>query len=382
MSNMRKRERSKFFVENPSIDDCLWCSKKVISPVRCISCNQAYHKACAAQCGYLPSGAIKKCCDESLRLDASFSAQVVQSNLIDESEDGSALIESDVEVAASSGEKPITIAVLNAVIEEAAANITANITKSINLTITKSTAGINDTLLSLQTTINEIAVTTNKNKEDIEALKSSCSSMDTLLQEHSSSISALSASTSDCSDSIKELQQNISELKSNSNNAVTESVKKVVADFSVSLQEKMFSEFIDRQRRSNNLIFYNLPDNASRDQSLSDKNMALDILKKTKEFSDDSVNVVRLGVYKQGKSRPLLVKLQCREDVFTILRNKSTLYKNYAFSTDKTSAQREYFKQLLKEVEELNQRNPNDLKMVKFLNDTPQIVNKKASKNL
>ena len=65
MSTRTKRKRGKYHIENPTKDDCLWCSKALsaANAVRCVSCQEAYHKKCAIQCGSIESGALRKCCD-------------------------------------------------------------------------------------------------------------------------------------------------------------------------------------------------------------------------------------------------------------------------------------------------------------------------------
>ena len=70
----KKRQKTSTRMGEPTIDDCLWCHKTVAKPTRCNTCKQAYHSRCASQCGYLDTGALKKCCNATPRVDASFSA--------------------------------------------------------------------------------------------------------------------------------------------------------------------------------------------------------------------------------------------------------------------------------------------------------------------
>ena len=67
-----KPNRGRYHIENPTIDDCIWCSKSVAAAnaVRCVKCNQAYHNRCSVQYGSMEPGIFKKRCDPSFANNA------------------------------------------------------------------------------------------------------------------------------------------------------------------------------------------------------------------------------------------------------------------------------------------------------------------------
>lgn len=124
---------------------------------------------------------------------------------------------------------------------------------SINKSIADNTAAlearINTHLVSILSSVNEVAALANNNKTAIQELRSSCDN-------HSNKISTLSADTEPCANSIQSLQWEYAEFKSKTWNAIAEAVQTAISNANNISQEDLFGEFLGIQRCSNNLIFF------------------------------------------------------------------------------------------------------------------------------
>lgn len=349
-----KKGRSKYQVVCPDKDDCLWCSKTVAKPVRCIACKQAYHNRCADQCGYLPSGAVRKCCDAlfiatSLPMNASYSEDSYCDSLASCSE-----------------------VVTKQFFSEALQSLAGEITSKITLNTAALEAHIDARLLSIQSIITEVSAVASNNKAAIEELKTACGI-------HDVNIATLSTESDVCKNSVQTLQQEFNDFKTGAANIISDAVQVHFNIAMKNLQEDMYGEFLDRQRRSNNLIFFKLPELNTTKGAEADLNTIVNLLNLTINVDANSISVRRLGPFKNGKYRPLLVHLRSMEDVFAILSKKSTTYKDYSFTSDKTQVQRDYLLSLWSQVDEQNKNNPQVRKSVRFVNSVPRIV--ESSKN-
>lgn len=105
---------------------------------------------------------------------------------------------------------------------------------------------------------------------------------------------------------------------------------KIVSDMSsvhpLQHEENIIEELADRNRRSNNLIFYNLKESSAgsfEKNKKIDSNLAIDILQCIVPDKVPISKVIRIGNRSQGRSRPLCVTLPSKEDAISILRKKN-----------------------------------------------------------
>nr|CAI5855568.1 unnamed protein product [Callosobruchus analis] len=86
------------------------------------------------------------------------------------------------------------------------------------------------------------------------------------------------------------------------------------------------SEVAERERRKNNIIFFNVPEpdrsKSAKEQSASDKSVIVDVLKEIiPEIALGDIRPIRLGVYASSKKRPVRVTLDNNNTVRKILTN-------------------------------------------------------------
>lgn len=321
----KRAEVSSQRIELPSIDDCLQCCKTVAKPTRCIVCSQAYHPSCAAQCGFLESGAVKKCCDAPLHADSSFfsgvlnGANVGLSELSDDCSSGDSDDAGSCDTVKNANPLKSSGLVSKKYLKEALNIFAKEITESISVSINSLTSSLENRLIDMQSSINSISAIASQNKADIDLLKSTVTSNESRLDVHEQLTGSLGLKVSKCGENIAKLRQELSDLKSANEANLPAAVSVAVSEASKCSIEVNFSEFCDRLRRSKNLVFFKIPENNGNDQSLSDKTVILDLLHKTKAFDHNSVSVKCLGQYKAGTSRPILVTLPAREDVMMVL---------------------------------------------------------------
>jgi len=84
---------------------------------------------------------------------------------------------------------------------------------------------------------------------------------------------------------------------------------------------------MDRKRRSNNLIFYNLDEvvdeSSSNENRKMDSTLAMDIIQVIIPNGVSISKLMRLDGRKNGYARPLCVTFPFKKDAISILRNKS-----------------------------------------------------------
>jgi len=147
-------------------------------------------------------------------------------------------------------------------------------------------------------------------------------------------------------------------------------------------EDDIMAELADRNRRSNNLILYNLdevvdgsfPDECHRVDLALAKDIVLAIIPDGVPIS----KVMRLGGRKTGRARPLRVTLPTKEDAISILRNKRRYVEPVRIHQDQTTKQREFLNNLrgrLKEYHEAGDVN----KMIRFFDGVPKIVDRSTS---
>lgn len=120
---------------------------------------------------------------------------------------------------------------------------------------------------------------------------------------------------------------------------------------------------INRKRK--NLVLYNVPESTrQRGEERQDEDMGkcIDLIENSLQFEKDSIQVtkvMRLGYQREGKIRPMLIKLGCEEEKFEILRRAKYLKdetdpmkKKIGIAPDLTKKQREHDYQLRQELKQ------------------------------
>ena len=161
----------------------------------------------------------------------------------------------------------------------------------------------------------------------------------------------------DTSKNIKQNSENVTKLD---NNIIT-------------LEEKT-----DREKRSKNLIFYNVPESNlmnPQDRIKDDCKNLKDIFERN-NFSlkaENIINVIRLGKYDSisPKARPILLKMNSTEYKFTVLKNcknlkflKDNLSISIHYSLDLTIKERENRKVLVQQLQDRRNNGENNLAII------------------
>lgn len=141
------------------------------------------------------------------------------------------------------------------------------------------------------------------------------------------------------------------------------------------LREDSFSDFIDRQTRSKNIILFNVPESQS-DANNSDI-LTTNLIFQKLNVEMKLVTIHRLGKF-NGQTRPLKVTLNTISDVFKILGSSRHLksdqsFKDVRIAIDKTPKQSDYFQNLRKELNERHSNVESNLS-IKYYKCVPSIV--------
>ena len=121
-----------------------------------------------------------------------------------------------------------------------------------------------------------------------------------------------------------------------------------------SVATNIVKELEDKERRKNNLIFYNIPE-PSTPSWKADSDFVVNLCKATYDFEIQVVKAFRLGKKTMNKSRPLLIRLnndEFKSKILTksyLLRSK-TPYEDIYISTGKTKAEQAKHKLLVEEL--------------------------------
>ena len=141
----------------------------------------------------------------------------------------------------------------------------------------------------------------------------------------------------------------------------------------ITLEEKT-----DREKRSKNLIFYNVPESNlmnPQDRIKDDCKNLKDIFERN-NFSlkaENIINVIRLGKYDSisPKARPILLKMNSTEYKFTVLKNcknlkflKDNLSISIHYSLDLTIKERENRKVLVQQLQDRRNNGENNLAII------------------
>lgn len=230
-------------------------------------------------------------------------------------------------------------------------------------------AKINDIIKSisdLKTTQTKLISSVNGQNNQLKLLTTKIDNIQTKMESYENSFSdlndkidTLSAKTSSLIDDVSNLNNRVNLLETDMANLSLESI---------------ISEFSDRQQRANNILIFNLPEpkNAS---DPSDDTIITELLN-VLNINTSSVRLSRLGK-SSIKPRPLKVELPSSHIVFDILKYKHKLRSHNTFSlirisTDRTAYQRDFFKNILKELDERKKQGEHDL-FLKYIKGVPTI---------
>lgn len=148
-------------------------------------------------------------------------------------------------------------------------------------------------------------------------------------------------------------------------------------------EEEIIAELEERQKRSLNLIFFNLEE--VEESASSDEVLVKDIVNKIIPSHSLEISTTRIGRRQQGRIRPLKVALPSKELALTILRNRMRYSGPVKISQDQTVKQRNYLKDLQAQLKSLKDAGVNN-KTIRYRDGAPRIVNvgvnaNSASKN-
>lgn len=161
------------------------------------------------------------------------------------------------------------------------------------------------------------------------------------------------------------------------------------ADNSGSNLETVIEEFHDRERRSRNVILYNIPESKSKTLSVRIEHDSKHISELTCHFGnldlDYAFKSYRIGRPSQDKVRPLKVVFRsvgavmdfCKNFQQTGLRNLNSDLHSVSLSRDRTPTERKHLNELRDTLKARTDNGETDL-TIKFLNGVPKIVQNKS----
>lgn len=161
---------------------------------------------------------------------------------------------------------------------------------------------------------------------------------------------------------LNELEIMITDMKSRGDSATSEEV--------------IINELFERQRKSNNIMFYNLPESA---QAQNDLAKVKEISKEITKEDLNIVKVLRVGKKNKNGARPLKVIYQSPEEASLVIKGKRNINKQRKvfIDVDMTPLQMNNMKKIKEEL--LNRRKEGEDVFIKYIRGIPQIA--KNSKN-
>lgn len=217
----------------------------------------------------------------------------------------------------------------------------------------------------------------------IESLSSGQSKLINLVNKQNEKLESFENKLSELSLQITSIKEENNLLRNNLN-TLTKRLEILEINRST-FNEDSFSDFIDRQARSKNIILFNVsevlevPDNNNKSDTST-----VNLILKSLNADIKPVTVRRLGK-SNGKTRPLKVTLNNTSEVFKILGLSRHLKSNHTFNevritSDKTLKQREYFKNLRTELSTRRSNGEFNLS-IKYHKGVPSIVSSTDQKN-
>lgn len=147
--------------------------------------------------------------------------------------------------------------------------------------------------------------------------------------------------------------------------------------------ENIIHEVAERERRKNNLIIFNVPEESSgtKNSQISADVATVGEIFQTLNISSTDAKPLRLGKFDPSKSdrkRPLKITLPDVQDVKKALKNYKNLrevdkFKTFYLSKDKTPFQVNLYRKARKELLDRRAAGEHDVR-IKYVNDVPRIV--------
>lgn len=182
----------------------------------------------------------------------------------------------------------------------------------------------------------------------------------------------------DLKDEIRNLKVQYNELS----NAASTSKTLNASPSNALSSEELISEIYERNKRSQNIIFYGSPEDGTskQDQMQRDTTTVNNVLAEVGVVVD-GMKPIRLGRFdatKQHRSRPIRVRLSSSEDVFAVIRKFKKLktverFSRLSVSTDRTPQQVAAYKAVKSDLTTRLARGESNL-TIKYRNGVPTIV--------
>lgn len=230
---------------------------------------------------------------------------------------------------------------------------------------------ITDKFNKLVGMLNDLKSSQNKLVTTVNLCRDSIKSQDLKLTSFDSKFDLLSNQIASVIEENKSLRSRIEQLESKLSNVERTQTPSLALN-----QEKLFSEFMDRQLRARNVIIFNIPDVSPSASDQPNDNALVDEI-----FNLIGVSIKPLAVHRLGKlsskPHPIRIFLPSPSDVFQILKVKRQLFnvdkfKNIQISPDRTLQQRKLFSSVASELKLRKDAGETDL-FIKFVNNCPTI---------
>ncbi|RLU26688.1 hypothetical protein DMN91_000485 [Ooceraea biroi] len=151
-----------------------------------------------------------------------------------------------------------------------------------------------------------------------------------------------------------------------------------------SLSEDLLEELEERNNRSTNLVLFLLDESSQTvDSRVSDTELVKDILQTILPDNVPCFELIRLGIRRQGRPRPLRVSFLTRKNLRSVLRNKGRYTGPVKIRQDLTPRQRSHLADLRARLQVL--RDADENKTIRYISGVPKIVDAKQprpAKNL
>lgn len=221
----------------------------------------------------------------------------------------------------------------------------------------------------------------NEIKSDIQTLKNATQTLSEKYENIHEELSTIKSENIELKEKIQILENKVQSIKIHYNDASTSAQVSGPLP-AVIEQQDLILEMQERQRRLNNIIIVGIPEKNEADSTLrkqNDQELVMNAIKTVYKSCPDPINVMRIGKYKYGRSRPIKVSFESPNTVKFIFQNKASISNDLRIYADKTTAQQNYLKYLNEELLRREKDGELDL-MIKYVNGNPKII-KKSAKN-
>lgn len=144
--------------------------------------------------------------------------------------------------------------------------------------------------------------------------------------------------------------------------------------------ENFYNEIKDRERRSTNIMVYNVEESSHQDVSAT-INQVSKIFHIMNINEDHISKVIRIGQVKKDSKRPIKIILKERNQVSLVLRNKHKLKGkiNCVIDTDKTNLERSVYKKVHVKFKKRLEDGENNIK-IRYIKGIPKILGRYVKK--